>query len=162
MVIDSSSIVGSDLAIVEFQRGRIRLPVHFVKQAHLIEDTPIDCWLLVVTPGRYRLLTRADGRTTEGLSEIQDRIKEVSAPGGALDWTENNSQDAIQARLIACVATPRGPGWRIQIPKALIKLTSEKEDLSHIFMMTVAGYVEIWFPETLRAAASVPISRVLP
>jgi hypothetical protein len=162
MVIDGNTTVGSDLAIVEFQRGRIRLPVHFVKQAGLIKNTPVDCWLLVVTPGRYRLLTQAEKEATEDLSEIHDRVKEVTASADVLDWTENNPQDAIPARLIACVATPRGPGWRIQIPKVLIKLAGEKENPSHVFMMTVAGYVEIWFPETLRAATSVPISKALP
>jgi len=162
MVIDGNSTIGSDLAIVEFQRGRIRLPVHFVKQAGLTGNTPVGCWLLVLTPGRFRLFVQAEKRATEGLSEIHDRIQEVTVPGDALDWTENNQQDAISARLISCVATPRGPGWRIQIPKALIRLASEKEDPSHVFIRTVAGYVEIWFPETLRAAASVPISKALP
>lgn len=162
MVINGRAFQGSDLAVAQFERERILLPARFAREARLAGTKPIECLLLVVTPGRYRLLLEPTATDGDDLPRLVDRINELGAPGDVLDGTENNSQAAIRAQLIPCIATPPPPGWRINFPKAAKQLVPQKQERSFVFVFTVAGRVEIWFPDTLRQAMSEPISERLP
>ena len=159
MVIDGRTISESDLKIAKLEGDRIILPARLVKQAGLAGTDPIDSLLIVLTAGRYRLLwptTSAKGT----LSSILDQWERVGARGEAVDWTEGHAQAAIRGRLIPCVISPPEPGWRINLPKEARYLATDP-DASHIFILTVAGFVEIWFPATLRREVSRPISETL-
>ena len=160
MVISGKPSTISRFTLAKFERDRIRLPPLFVERVGLTGKDRIDCWLLVVTPGRYRLLRQSMSGDGD-LSRIISQIEEVEEQGDLIDLTENNSEAAIPARLIPCVASPRGPGWRIHIPKEAKKLAAEKAEPSAVFLLVVAGFVEIWFPDTLREAVSLPISELL-
>jgi hypothetical protein len=162
MVIDGKIIRISDLTVVKFEGERIYIPSHLVGTASLSGSAEIERWLLVVTPGRYRLLPKSVTVGQINFSRILRHTETVGALGDGLDWTENNEQPGIRARLIDCTISPPEPGWRINFPKAARQLVPEKEDRSFVFMFSVAGYVEIWFPDTLRRAVSVPISEILP
>jgi hypothetical protein len=161
MVINGNTIQKGDLALLKFVGDRVRLTPELVDKARLSGSKPINCWLLVVTPGRYRLLRSPEGTATDDLSRILQQIEEAGATGEVLEGTENNEQAGIRARLIPCVVSPRGPGWRIHFPKAAKQLASEKGEPSHVFAFSVAGFVEFWFPDALRKAVSVPMSEIL-
>jgi hypothetical protein len=150
--------IGPKLARLE--SGRVRLPPRFAKQAGLAGTKPIDCFLLVVKAGRYRLLTRGAVAATPVLAEILNPPEEPDAEKGALDGTDSNSDAAAPARLIPCAASPRGPGWRIQVPKEAIYL-APGADHSRVFLLVVEGFVELWFQETLQEAVSEPLSELL-
>src|SRR6266851_6754295 len=157
MVIDGSYFEAGGLARVKFERERVRLPVHVVEGANhprLIGKDPVKCWLLVVTPGRFRLVMVPTGSATGDLSRILQEIEEAEAAGDVLDRTENNAGDGIGARLIPCTVSPPAPGWRVNFPKAAKDLVPEKEERSFVFVLIVAGFIEIWFPDTLRRALS--------
>lgn len=97
-------ILNSTLSIAEFEGERIRLPAQIVKSAEhprLSGEDAVECWLLVVTPGRYRLVRQQGETMGEDLPRILRRIEEVTAAGEVLDRTLNNSLDGIAARLIA-------------------------------------------------------------
>lgn len=165
MVIDGRNISKSSLSLVKFDEERICLPVQIVENAEyprLAGKDSIQCWLLVVTPGRYRLVPQPAGTPAGDLSRILSQIEELTAPGDVLDRTQNNARDAIPARLIPCSVKPPQPGWRINFPKEAMALVPQTEDRSFVYMMIVAGFVEIWFPDTLRRALSVPIPEILP
>jgi len=162
MVIKGNEITAGALGVANFEGDRIRLPSRFVKSAKLMGRGPIDCWLLVVTPGRYRLLKQSAEDPSGALARIRDQIEEIVAPGDLLEGTEDNGHAAIPSRLIPCVATPRGPGWRVNVPKEAKGLASDGDKARFVFLLVVAGFVEIWFPDTLRQAVSVPISELLP
>jgi len=162
MVIDGSESLGSDLFVAQFEGERILLPSRFAQQVGLTGTRKIDCWLLVIVPGRFRLLTPSSSGISRSLLRIRDRLGEVGEPGDMLDWTESNAQAAVRARLIPCVASPPRPGWRINFPKEAKELVPQKEDRSFVYVFTVAGFVELWFPDTLRRAISVRISSLLP
>ena len=163
MVDNGNSYEDGGVAVGTFEGDRIYLPPRFVKQIGLAKnETKVDCWLLVVNPGRFRLLRRPTGTATGVLSKITDQGKEVAAPGDELDEIANNPRAAIRARLIPCIASSRGPGWRITVPKVARNLARDGEKSSFVFLLIVAGFVEVWFPDTLREAASVPISDLLP
>jgi len=157
MVADGSLKWEKNLTVAEFEGDRILIPADFVRRAdssRLSRNRLIRCWLLVVKPGRYRLVVESTD-----LSKMFRRIEEVGARGEVFDQIENDGRDAIGARVIPCTASPRGPGWRIHVPKEARILASG--ETSHVFLLIVGGFIEIWFPDTLRNAASLPISRIL-
>lgn len=163
MVIDGSRVLKGSLSLVKFEGERIRLPDHIVERAghqRLSGKNPVDCWFLVVKPGRFRMVLKTG--TPEGdVSRILNQIEETSAPGGTLDYTENDALDGIQARLISCIVSPPPPGWRVNFPKEAKGLVPENEERSSAYVMIVAGFIEIWFPDTLRRALSGPIAEIL-
>ncbi len=161
MVINGNKISRSDFTNAKLVGERVRLPDHLADQAGLTGNARIACWLLVVKPGRYRLIKQPTGAATGSLSRIVAQIEELGSPGDLLDSTESDEEAGIRARLIPCVATPRGPGWRISVPKEARRLAPDGEEAKFVFILTVAGYVEIWFPNILRQAVSVPISELL-
>ncbi len=163
MVNEGSTNEDTSLIKVPFDRDRIRLPIQIVERAKHphFTGTSMKCWLLVVTPGRYRLLMQPKEAPKGALAKILQEIDEVEEFGDVLDRTENNARDAIATRLIPCAVslTPR-VGWRVNFPKAAKDLLSEKEERAFVFVWIVAGYVEIWFPGTLRRALSSPLSEL--
>lgn len=162
MVNNGTSIWTSELAIVTFKGDRLNVPAHLVQAAGFRGSARIRCWLLVVKPGRYRIVPKSKAEVDEDLSRVLKQIEEVGKSGGVLDWTDNNEDPVIRAKLIDCVASPPGPAWRITFPKEATQLVPEAEQLPFVYMFSVGGYVEIWFPDTLRRAESVSISKILP
>src|SRR5260370_40494637 len=162
MVIDGRNVPGSDHKVVKLEGERVFLPSRFVKQIGFAGTDPIDCWLLVVTPGRYRLLRQPTTPAEGALSRILDQWDRVGVPGDVLDATDSNAQAGIRARLIPCIVSPPEPGWRINLPKEAKELVPEREERRFVFVMIVAGYIELWFPDTFRRAVSGPISQILP
>jgi hypothetical protein len=161
MVISGKKIRSTKSKTVKFDGERICLPPRFAAQAHLDGNDQIECYLLVVTAGRYRLLKKERTVPKGTLSKILSQIEEIQEPGDLLRGTRNNAQAALPARLIPCMASPPGPGWRIVIPKEAKELAKETEEPTSVSLLIVAGFVEIWFPETLRRAVSEPLSTVL-
>ncbi len=157
MVIDGSIVEKEDLAVSELAGDRINLPIRFVKLARLNADEAehIERILLVVCPGRYRLLTEA----SREVDEIRMAMEELAVPGKVFDETETNTRASIRVRLIPCTVTRPRPSWRMIVPKVAIQLAPGER--SHVFLIIVRGYVELWFPDTLRQAMSTPISEIL-
>jgi hypothetical protein len=165
MVISGRAILKRNVFAAEFDGERIRLPSQIVENAErprLAGEEPVECWLLVVTPGRYRLVPQPPGTPSDDLSRILSQIEEVTTPGDVLDRTQNNARDGIPAKLIPCRATPSKPGWRINFPKEAVALVPHTDDRSFVFVMIVGGFIEIWFPDTLRRALSAPLTEILP
>jgi hypothetical protein len=161
MVIDGNRIRQEDFSLQDLQVSRVYLPPHFVRQAGLAGEKPVDCWLLVVAAGRYRLFTPATPDPEGDLPRLLNLMEEVSVASGALEWTENNEQPASIIRLIPCRASPRGPGWRIHIPQEARYLAPDGKTAGSVYLIIVGKLVEIWFPRTLQQAVSVPLSRIL-
>jgi hypothetical protein len=161
MVIDGTNAPESDLAVAWFDDGdRIRLPSRFVNPSDFAGRQTIDCRLLVVSPGRYRLLTQRQATGSTDLARILVEMKEAAEPGDVLKETESNQRAAILARLLSCVVSPPPSMWRINLPKEA-RLLAPDADAKFVFILTVAGYIEVWFPDVLGRAASVPISELL-
>lgn len=161
MVIDGNTIRKEDFAVVKFERDRIRLPPRFVRQAQLAGEEKIGCWLYVVQAGGYRLFTPGTQDEEGELAELLERYREIGEPGGPFEGADSDEQAAIRAKLIPCIASPRGPGWRIHIPKEAKALARDGATSKSVFLLVDAGYVEIWFPQALQEAVSKPLSALL-
>jgi hypothetical protein len=160
MVDDGSMRKSKSDRIATFERNsnRLPLPSNLVKKASnsgLTGAEPANCWLMFLGPGRYRLVG------VEAVSEILRQIEQIEAPAEALDDTGSEAQAAAPARIIPCTVSPPPPLWRLNFPEIAPLLVSDSERPSYVFVLVVAGFVELWFPDTLRRAVSVPISEIL-
>ncbi len=158
MVIAGKWISQNNFARADLVGDRVRLPPRFAKQAHLEGPDRVDCLLLVLKAGCYRLVTE---ETTE-LSSIFTKIEETIAPAELLDGSDSPERNAIPARLIPCRASPHLSGWRIHVPKEAKGLATDGAEAKFVFLVISAGYVDLWFPDALRQAVTVPISDLLP
>ena len=155
-----NNVKQADFVAAIFDDDRIRLPPDLSELAQLKGTDPIACWLLVVTVGRYRLVPQpiaGDGEI-ESFTKLLREWEEAASPGDILESTAGNKRAAMRARLIPTEALPTRSGWRIKVPKEVRKLVPPKEDDSFVFLLLVAGFIELWFPDTLRRALSVPIA----
>jgi hypothetical protein len=159
MVIDGTRLKNSDLTSVEFRDGRFDLPRHLIEVARFPVKTAARSYFLVITAGRYRLVNPPT--EDPDVSRIEREAELVGEPGGVLDYTDDNLKPAIRARWIECNVSPHSGSWRISVPIELQDLALEREKRNFVFIVTVAGFVEIWFPETLARAVSTPISELL-
>ena len=153
---DSSDWVA--LARVDGQRARI--PPEFAKLAGVSDvssDCPADCWLLVLKQGRFELQKKISATITTGpIAEILRHLESLVAMDSD---TETDEMIALRARLFSCTVTWHERGPRINLPKEIFQLTPGER--SHIYFLRVAGHVEIWFPDLLQKAVSVPLSEIL-
>jgi hypothetical protein len=147
------------IAVASIDGQRVRLPSEFAKLAGVdgvTPNVPIDCWLLVIKPGRFKLQRQSPPATEGPIGDIL-RHWEALALGDPED--ETDERIALRAILLPCVATWHERGPRINLPKEIFQLAVG--DQSHIYLMSVAGGVELWFPTKLQQAVSVPLSDVL-
>ncbi len=163
LVIDGREFPYSTLTAVNFDGDRVALPSRVNDFVRFPGKDAIECWLLVVTAGRYRLLLEplTAPEDTGILARIQQGWEEYGTPGGVLDGAGSNERAAILARLLPTTVAPMGTGWRVTIPKEAKMLTPASEERSFVFVMVVAGNIEFWFPDTLRRATSIPIAELL-
>jgi hypothetical protein len=155
MVIDGSTIEEPYLAKAELKEQRVNLPARFTEKAGFKGRDPLACLLLVVTPGRYRLLTEISA----DIRNLLEQAAEVGAPGDAFRETETNTRPATLARLIPCNVSLAARMWRFSMPETAMMLAPGER--SYVFLLIVAGYIEVWFPDVLRLAVAVPISQIL-
>jgi hypothetical protein len=155
MVIDGS--YKENLKRVRFDGDRIPVPAHLIKLAtrsQLTGKALTECWLLVIKPGRYRLVVEKSD-----VEDILQQIGDTQAPGDVLEGVQDDAGDSVSARLIPCTASPRGPLWRVHVPKEARGLVVGEK--AFVYLLIRAGYLELWFPDVLRAALSKPLSEVV-
>jgi hypothetical protein len=141
---------------VEFEGERIRLPERFVEAAGLSGPNPVSRVLLVMRPGAYRLLALPDESPQHDLDSMLTKWDEAAAVADPLEKIDSDRWAAIRASLIPCVVSPKGPGWRLQIPK-VARMLAPPGDHSGVFLVIVGGCVELWFPDVMRQALSGPV-----
>jgi hypothetical protein len=139
---------------------RVHLPPDFAKLAGVNDvspESPIDCWLLVLKPGRFKLQKQSPPPTEGPIADILHHWGELATHDS--DDNESDQEIAIRTRLLSCLVTWHDRGPRINLPKEVFQLATGER--SHIYLLKVAGAVELWFPDTLQRAVSMPISEVL-
>ncbi len=148
------------VALAKVDGQRVRLPPEFAKLAGVNGVSPesfIDCWLLVLKPGRFKLQKQSPLPTEGPIADILHHWEELVTHDS--DDNESDQEVAIRARLLSCVVTWHQRGPRINLPKEVFQMAIGER--SHVYLLKVAGAVELWFPDTLQRAVSVPISEAL-
>ena len=156
--VELASAERATLDVGNYEGGRVSIPKGIVENAispRLTGTGKMTCWLIVLGLGRYRVADR------KAISKVLASVEEVASAGEIVDFTDRDQRDAIPARLIPCTISAAGPMWRLYLPEAVRRLAPEGETASHVFLLIVAGFIEVWFPDTLRRAMEVPLSEVI-
>ncbi len=142
---------------------RITLPQSFCRQISWINgDQPHDGWLLVGSPGRCRLLSAAEVHSDPNCQALQARISEErSAPGSNSLEFQDEASAALALRLLPVEITPRKPGWRLTLPRAIAAIMYIRPGESEIAARLVREHIELWTIETLRSSVTMPLTRML-
>ena len=151
------------LHLAEFDGDRVRLPGDIADRVPLKGSEQVNCWLMVVSPGRFRLMLRGERRDAKGdLARVLDEIEKVEQPGEVLAYTESDAKAALVGRMIPASASPPGPGWRLNIPRIARAVSPGGREAKFVFLAGASGYVDVWFPEAWRQAQTVPLPELLP
>ena len=119
-------------------------------------------WLLMSSPGRYRLLSAAETEGDPDLARMGARIagKAAKTEGTMLDF-EDDASAVLGFRLMAIQLSPPPPGWRLTLPGAIAKLMHVRSAESEVALLVSDGHIEIWSLENLRSALSAPPSEIV-
>ncbi len=133
---------------------RISIPKHYCSK--VAWAVSVKAWLLVLVPGRFRLLSDGDVDRDSRLSEIRSFVLEGPSDvrSSPLEF-ETNEHTAVVGRL---VPVPIDAASRFIVPKEL--LPSESEDRTFVLLFS-SGYLEVWLEEVYRTAATCRLDRAL-
>jgi hypothetical protein len=140
--------------------GRITMPKLYSDAERWIQGTEsLQAWLLLVSQGRLRLLSDDQVQRDPLLEPVRLLVLE-GRPAALTEvtFTEEPKRAALVARLLPTVVSPPGPGWRISIPKAFdIFAPSDSDAKAFSILMSLEGYLEIWYTDVLRRAGILPL-----
>ena len=145
---------------------RVWIPPAFCDFGHLTDaDAHIECWFLMVVLGRYRIAPKAviPAEETDSLKRLSDLAETHDEAPTLFRIPKTTERSLMPIRIMSVEAELKDDGRRVKLPKELKLLVrlNENEDDNFVFLVPVAGLVEIWFPETLRRGLSVPITEIL-
>jgi hypothetical protein len=157
---DSETFIGPTRVNVDV-KNRIALPKFMSDRLTWLEGTgSVMAWLLLISLGRYRLLSDEDVQGNVQLESVRSLILERKS-GEILEPTQVHEPNraALITRLILINITPPKPAWRFSKPEAMqlyAPVDCRPNDLT-VFLST-EGYWEFWCTDLLRKAASDPIA----
>ncbi|HEX7425033.1 MAG TPA: hypothetical protein VF311_14270 [Terriglobales bacterium] len=144
--------------------NRITLPKHVSDRILWMTGTNVQPWLLLLAPGRYRLLSDEQVQNDPQLEPVRLLILEgkpavVSEP----TYSKDLNDEAIVARLvpIAVAQHKQSQSWRISFPRELLKAFAPPDcgdPKAFSILLSLEGYWEIWYTDVLRKAVYSPLS----
>lgn len=120
----------------------------------------IRAWLLLLSPGRYRLLSDEQIQNNPRLDCVRSLILEGKpAIETELTYAEQTHDEAIVARLVPINLThhKQSQSWRFLFPKEMIVLSSDCDVKNLSILLSLEGYWEIWYTDVLRKTLSIPL-----
>jgi hypothetical protein len=142
--------------------NRISVPRHFSEHLPWLNGSrPIRAWLVLLSPGRIRLLSEEQVRSDPQLEPICELLLEGTPAAICEPSSEKPLQRAaVVARLVPVSIAPpatSGPGWRISFPKVFDEfIPPDCKPNAFSILLSIEGYLEIWYTEVLRRAVLVP------
>lgn len=145
--------------------GRIWIPDHLVRRINWLKGgDALDAWLLILQPGRFRLLSHGQVEASDRLRQVLERITNPDESGDD-DPAHAESQElaALAARLVPAKVSPKGPrgGWRLTSPLGLFPAGATKSG-TILYLLMSEGYLELWFEDLLNRALEIPLDQVIP
>jgi hypothetical protein len=138
---------------------RIAIPQqHCKKIAWVIGGSkPVRGWLLVLVPGRFRLLSDSDVERDERLSDIRSLIIDgpTEPEGTSPIEFESNAKAAVIGRLVPVSIDASS---RIVIPKEV--LPDDRDRWTFVLLFSL-GYLEMWLVDVYNAALACPLDSAL-
>jgi hypothetical protein len=113
-------------------------------------------WLLVLVPGRFRLLSDSDVERDKRLSDVRSLVLGGPTEVGASPVEfESDAKAAVIGRLVPVFIDPTS---RIVIPREI--LPNERERWTFVLLFSL-GYLEIWLVDVYNAALACPVDFAL-
>lgn len=135
--------------------NRLALPKNFIdRMSWLRGSEPVHAWILVLSLGRYRLLTDDEVRSDPDLEPVRDLVLrgEITVQTDLM-IAEQPRHAAVAAKLLPIIVTPPGPTWRIVLPKAIAIFAPINSDVDDFTVfLTLNGHWELWNTHILREA----------
>jgi len=142
---------------------RVTLPLSLSKRTGWISgEQSHNGWLLMGNSGRCRLFSAVEVDSDPDLQSLRARI---SAELGASNRNSLEFQDEVFAALVLRLSPvevkPRGPGWRVALPRHIAAIMQIRPNESEVAALFLQGHIELWTIETLRSAVAPPLTRIL-
>jgi hypothetical protein len=122
------------------------------------EET-LQAWLLLLTDGRYRLLSDEQVQNSPLLEPV--RLLVLEGKSAALTdptYADEQKRAAIVARLVPTTIAPPKPGWRISFPKAFeVFVPPDCDPNAFSILFSLEGYCEIWYTDVLRKVGTLSL-----
>jgi hypothetical protein len=144
--------------------NRIDLPKNFSACIPWIRgQEKIPAWLLLLSAGRFRLLSDEEVKNDPQLGPVRSLISEGASAitdehTSEPTFSEEVGRAALVARLLPTEVFPHGQGWRITFPKAFrVFAPDDCDKRDFMILFSLEGYGEIWYTNVLRKAAVLPL-----
>jgi hypothetical protein len=140
--------------------NRILVPKNFSDRVSWMQGTQtLEGWILLIEPGRFRLLSDEEVTRDPQLEPIRSLALEgKSAVGNEPTRAEELKLAAMVARLVPISIAHSALGWRVAFPKVFNKFApSECNRKAFSILFSLEGYLEIWYTDVLRRAVSLPL-----
>jgi hypothetical protein len=125
-------------------------------------DEPQKGWLLVGGPDRCRLLSGAEVNNDPSYRSLQASIEVELAMHNvnSLEFRDE-AMAALPLRLLPVEVNPRGPGWRLTLPKLIAAIMQIRPKESEVALLYVQEHIEIWTIEALRSSVTAPLGEIV-
>lgn len=132
-----------------FDDRRLGIPRQFAEATGWISgNDPVGGYLVMLLPGRYRLISETEFGQTERLGALWERIALAAerTNRSALDF-EDNASTTLGARLIYAEISP-GSEWRLSLPSAVTEVLGIDSKGDRAVVVLAGRYIEIWNRKT--------------
>src|ERR1039457_5834994 len=138
---------------------RITLPQHYRSRIAWLEgEAPISAWLLLIQPGRFRLLSDSDIENYERLAAVRSLIIDGPNPVAVrASEFESNARAARIGRLIP-ITIEKGATRRLVLPREVVQGDQDRWAFVLLFSL---GFLEIWVLDAFTAASSCPLDSAI-
>jgi hypothetical protein len=139
--------------------NRITLPKHICDQIPWMTGTSVRAWVLLLAPGRYRLLSDEQVQNDPQLEPVRMLFLEgTPAVVGEPTYTKDMEDEAVVARLVPITAAQhkQSQSWRISFPRGQLNVFAPPDcgdPKAFSILLSLEGYWEIWYTDVLRRAA---------
>ncbi len=122
-------------------------------------NQPLDAWLLMNTPQRFRLISKADAENDLTVSRLIKMSSSASDAGPA--EFEDAAVVALRARVRPVRLSRHDTGWRLTLPTIVAQLMQLDRGDSKLAILAVPPHIEIWSSDALASALKVPFGDLL-
>src|SRR5580658_7194057 len=110
-------------------------------------------FLLMRTPGRYRVVTDSHVRADPYLVELYERNNAPGTDGERLASDFNDDVSAVFGlQLLETNLRPGPPEWRLDLPRIAVDLLNVRPPYDEVVVLVNDGFLEVWSIERFRAA----------
>ncbi len=140
--------------------NRIVVPKDISDRASWMRGTQaLSAWILLVEPGRFRLLSDDEVESDPQLEPIRSLLSQgAAAVVNEPTRSEKLHLAAKVVRLAPVSIAHSKSGWRVPFPRAFDKFAPfdcDRKAFSILF--SLEGYLELWYTDVLRKAVSLPL-----